>query len=127
NWPIWTHQKQLPPAKFVASGDAQGVATGSLIAGGSIISGAAVCDSLLFSSVSVEQGARVEASVLLPEVQVGAGAVLRRCVVDRQCRIPPGMVIGVDPEADRQRFFVSPRGITLVTASMLGQTTPDFL
>lgn len=126
-WPIWTHQKQLPPAKFVASGDAQGVATGSLIAGGSIISGATVRDSLLFSSVSVEQGARVDASVLLPEVQVGAGAVLRRCVVDRQCRIPAGMVIGVDPEADRKRFFVSPRGITLVTASMLGQTTPDFL
>ncbi len=31
------------------------------------------------------------------------------------------MVIGEDPVEDRKRFFVSPKGVTLVTAEMLGQ------
>jgi glucose-1-phosphate adenylyltransferase len=31
------------------------------------------------------------------------------------------MVIGEDAEEDRRRFFVTPRGITLVTPEMLGQ------
>ncbi|WP_228276334.1 hypothetical protein [Dechloromonas sp. H13] len=47
--------------------------------------------------------------------------MLKRCVIDKRCRIPPGMVIGEDPVEDRKRFFVSPKGVTLVTAEMLGQ------
>ncbi|HYQ38065.1 MAG TPA: glucose-1-phosphate adenylyltransferase [Pseudomonas sp.] len=121
-WPIWTHQKQLPPAKFVFDdNDRRGMAVDSLVSSGCIISGAAVSRSLLFSSVKVHSWARVEDSVILADVEVGRHAVLKRCVIDRQCRIPEGMVIGVNPEQDRQRFYVSPRGITLVTAAMLGQ------
>jgi glucose-1-phosphate adenylyltransferase len=121
-WPIWTHQKQLPPAKFVFDDDERrGLAVDSLVASGCIISGASVSRSLLFSSVRVHSWASVEDSVLLPDVEVGRHAVLRRCVVDRQCRIPEGMSIGVNPDEDRRRFYVSPRGVTLVTAAMLGQ------
>ena len=127
-WPIWTHQKQLPPAKFVFDdNDRRGMAVDSLIASGSIVSGATVRNSLLFSSVRVHSWARVESSVVLPEVEIGRNAVLRRCVVDRQCRIPEGMVIGENPEQDRQRFYVSPRGVTLVTARMLGQGMKSFM
>ena len=71
---------------------------------------------------------RIEAAMTTVETvprptgaDIGRHAVLKRCVVDKQCRIPEGMQIGVDPEADRQRFHVSPKGITLVTAEMLGQ------
>ncbi|MBV2135071.1 glucose-1-phosphate adenylyltransferase [Pseudomonas sp. MAP12] len=126
-WPIWTHQKQLPPAKFMSSCGAHGMAMDSLISSGCNISGASVRHSLLFSSVSLLAGAQVEDSVILPEVEVGPGAVLRRCVIDRQCRIPEGMAIGMNPEEDRRRFYVSPRGVTLVTAAMLGQSTAGFL
>jgi len=42
-------------------------------------------------------------------------------VIDKNCRIPPETHIGVDPAADRKRFFVTERGITLVTPEMLGQ------
>ena len=52
---------------------------------------------------------------------IGRGARVRNCIIDKHVRIPEGMVIGVDPKADRQRFHVSPKGITLVTAEMLGQ------
>jgi glucose-1-phosphate adenylyltransferase len=58
-------------------------------------------------------------SVLLPEVQVGRGARLNKVVIDRGCRIPDGMVIGEDPEADARRFLRSEQGVTLVTAAML--------
>ena len=122
DWPIWTYQEQLPPGKFVFDDDERrGTAVDSLIAGGCIISGATVRRSLLFSSVSVHSWATVEDSVVLPGVEIGRHAVLKRCVIDKRCQIPPGMQIGVDPEQDRQRFFVSPKGITLVTAEMLGQ------
>jgi glucose-1-phosphate adenylyltransferase len=122
DWPIWTYQEQLPPGKFVFDDDdRRGTAVDSLIAGGCIISGATVRRSLLFSSVSVHSWATVEDSVILPGVEIGRHAVLKRCVIDKRCNIPPGLQIGVDPEEDRRRFHVSPKGITLVTAEMLGQ------
>jgi glucose-1-phosphate adenylyltransferase len=122
DWPIWTYQEQLPPAKFVFDDDGRrGSAIDSLVSGGCIISGAEVKRSLLFSSVHVHSWATVEDSVILPGVDIGRHAVLRRCVIDKRCRIPAGMQIGVDDEADRQRFHVSPGGIVLVTPEMLGQ------
>ncbi|KAB2926179.1 MAG: glucose-1-phosphate adenylyltransferase [Dechloromonas sp.] len=122
DWPIWTYQEQLPPAKFVFDDeDRRGVAIDSLISGGCIISGAKVRRSLLFSSVHVHSWASVEDSVILPGVDVARHAVLKRCVIDKRCRIPEGMQIGVDIEADRQRFHVSSGGIVLITPEMLGQ------
>jgi glucose-1-phosphate adenylyltransferase len=123
DWPIWTHQEQLPPAKFVFDDDngRRGVAIDSLVAGGDIISGGSVYRSLLFSNVRVHSYASVEDSVILPNVDVARNACLRRVVIDKHCRIPEGMMIGFDPEQDRKRFYVSDNGITLVTPEMLGQ------
>ncbi|MDR2173418.1 MAG: glucose-1-phosphate adenylyltransferase [Burkholderiales bacterium] len=122
DWPIWTYQEQLPPAKFVFDDDGRrGQAIDSLVSGGCIISGAEVKRSLLFSSVYVHSWASVSDAILLPGVDVGNHAVLRRCVIDKNARIPAGMKIGIDPEEDRRRFYVSPGGIVLVTAEMLGQ------
>ena len=122
DWPIWTYQEQLPPAKFVFDDDGRrGMAIDSLVSGGCIISGAEVKRSLLFSSVGVHSWASVEDSVILPGVVIGRNARIRRCVIDKLCRIPEGMEIGLDPVEDAKRFHVSPKGITLVTAEMLGQ------
>ncbi|MDP2809501.1 MAG: glucose-1-phosphate adenylyltransferase [Rhodocyclaceae bacterium] len=121
-WPIWTHQEQLPPAKFVFNdADRRGAAVDSLVSGGDIISGALVRRSLLFSRVHVHSYASIEDSVILPDVDIGRGAKLRRVVMDKHCRVPEGMTIGYDSEADRQRFHVSAGGITLVTPETLGQ------
>jgi glucose-1-phosphate adenylyltransferase len=118
-WPISTWQPQLPPAKFVHNQpDRRGHAIESIVSGGCIVSGA-VFRSVLFSEVRVHSYARVDWSVLLPGVNVGRGARLHRVVVDRGCRIPEGLVIGEDAEADARRFHRSDRGITLVTAPML--------
>jgi glucose-1-phosphate adenylyltransferase len=122
DWPIWTWQEQLPPAKFVFDDDERrGMAIDSLVSGGCIVSGAVVRRSLLSSNVRVDDHSLVEDSVILPHVHVGAGCVLRRVVVDKYCRIPAGLVVGVDPEADRGRFHVTEGGVTLITAPMLGQ------
>jgi glucose-1-phosphate adenylyltransferase len=121
-WPIWTHQEQLPPAKFIFDDEGRrGMAVDSMVSGGNIISGGTVRRAMLFSNVRVHSFALVEDSVLLPNVDVGEGAQLRRVVVDKNCRIPPGMKIGFDLEEDRKRFYVSERGVTLVTPEMLGQ------
>jgi len=121
DWPIWTHQEQLPPAKFVFDDDGRrGMAIDSLVSGGCIISGAEVHRSLLFSSVRVDGGSRVDDSVVLPSVTIGRGVTIRRAVIDKLCHIPDGTEIGVDPEADRHRFHVSDAGIVLVTPEMLG-------
>jgi glucose-1-phosphate adenylyltransferase len=120
-WPIWTHQPQLAPAKFVHNqDDRRGVAVESLVSGGCIVSGS-VLRSVLFSAVRVHSHAEVEWSVLLPDVVVGRGARLRRVVVDRGCSILDGMVIGEDAAADAARFERSDNGITLVTSEMLAR------
>jgi glucose-1-phosphate adenylyltransferase len=121
-WPIWTHQEQLPPAKFVFD-DAtrRGEAIDSLVSGGCIISGATVRRSLLFSRVHVHSFSMIEDSVLLGDNDVGRHCVVRRAVIDKGCNLPPGTRIGVDPDEDRRRFLVTERGVTLVTPDMLGQ------
>jgi len=122
DWPIWTHQEQLPPAKFVFDDeDRRGQALDSSVSGGCIISGATVRRSLLFSNVKVRSYSTVEDSVILPNVEIGRYARLRRVVVEKQCIIPEGLVAGYDTEEDRKRFYVTEKGITLITPEMLGQ------
>ena len=121
-WPIWTYQEQLPPAKFVFDDeDRRGMAIDSLVSGGCIISGSTVRRSLLYSDVRVDCYCNIEDSVLLPNVNVGRDVTLKRVIVDKDCRIPDGLIAGVDPEQDRQRFHVSEHGVTLITPAMLGQ------
>ncbi|WP_341675799.1 glucose-1-phosphate adenylyltransferase [Niveibacterium sp. SC-1] len=121
-WPIWTAQEQLPPAKFVFDDDdRRGTAVDSLVAGGCIISGAHLRRSLAFARVHIHSYCEVEDAVILPSVEIGRGCKLRRVVIDKYCKIPPNTRIGFDPEEDRRLFHVTSRGITLVTPAMLGQ------
>lgn len=121
-WPIWTFQEQLPPAKFVFHDkERTGMAVDSMVSGGCIVSGARVERSLLFSNVRVEAYSSVESTVVLPEVTVEEACTIRRAIIDKGCVIPRGTQIGVDPVEDAKRFYVTPGGITLVVPEMLGQ------
>jgi len=123
-WPIWTYQVQQPPAKFVLDEDGRrGMAINSLVAGGCIISGAVVRESLLFSAVRVDERSLVERSVIMPGVRIGKGCVIRNAIIDEHCEIPDGMQIGVDTASDAERFDVTPRGIVLVTPGELAKVT----
>jgi glucose-1-phosphate adenylyltransferase len=116
-WPIRTGRRHLPPAKFVHGdehGERVGTAVDSLVSEGSIVSGGRIYRSVLAPNVRVNSWARVEESVLLDGVNVGRGAQLRRTIVDKNVEVPPGMRIGFDLEADRQRFIVSDGGLVAV-------------
>ncbi len=120
DWPIFTHQEQLPGAKFVHSGPHRnGLAISSVLSGGCIVSGATVYQSLLFSRVRVHSHAHVQETVVLPGANIGGHARLRRAVVARGTQVPPGLVVGEDPEADAERFYRTPNGVTLVSQRML--------
>ena len=123
DWPIWTHQEQLPPAKFVFDEEhRRGLAIDSLVSGGDVISGSTVRRSVLFSNVHAREHSVIEDSVVLPDVDIGPGVQLRRAIVDRYCRLPANLVAGGNPEADRRRHFhVTASGVTLITPEMLGQ------
>ncbi len=121
-WPIWTYQEQLPPAKFVFNDDdRRGMAVDSMVSGGCLISGSRIERSLLFSHVKLNSYSLVRESVLLPDVHLGRHCRISRAVIDKGCRIPEGTVIGEDPEEDARRFDVTPSGVTLVTPEMLAQ------
>jgi glucose-1-phosphate adenylyltransferase len=122
DWPIWTHQEQIPPAKFIFDDDdRRGMAIDSMVSGGCIISGATVKHSLLFSNVVVESYSHITDTVVLPNVTVGENCKINKAIIDRSCQIPAGTVIGFDVEEDRRRFYVSEGGVVLVTPEMLGQ------
>jgi glucose-1-phosphate adenylyltransferase len=122
DWPIWTYQEQLPPAKFIFDDEGRrGAAIDSMVSGGCIISGSTIRRTLLFSSVRINSYCTIEDSVILPQVDVGRHAVLKRVVIDRACKIPPGLQVGVNPVEDRKRFHVTDKGVTLITPEMLGQ------
>jgi glucose-1-phosphate adenylyltransferase len=92
-----------------------------MISGGCIVSGSTVRRTMLFSGVYVHSFSRIEDSIVLPNVDVGRHCILRKCIIDKNCVIPEGTQIGVDPVADRKRFHVTDSGITLVSREMLGQ------
>ncbi len=121
-WPIWTYQEQLPPAKFVFDDDnRRGMAVDSLVSGGCIISGSKVKRSLLSNNVRIHSYSSIKDAVILPNVEIGRNCRLKQVIIDRDCVIPPDTVIGYDHDQDAKQFYVSPNGIVLVSAEMLGK------
>jgi glucose-1-phosphate adenylyltransferase len=124
DWPIWTYQEQLPPAKFVHQDGPRGRvghAVDSLVSGGCIVSGARIEQSVLFSNVLVRSYATVSRSVVLPDVQINRHCRVRNAVIDRRCKLPEGLVIGEDAALDAKRFHRTPQGVVLVTRGMLAR------
>ncbi|MCX7081980.1 MAG: sugar phosphate nucleotidyltransferase, partial [Methylococcales bacterium] len=121
-WPIWTHQEQTPPAKFVFDDDdRRGLAVDSMVSGGCVISGAQVKHSLLFSNVRVNSYTNVQDSILLPQVNIGRHCRITKAIIEKGCDVPEGTIIGEDRAEDERRFHVSNGGVVLVTPDMLGQ------
>ncbi|MBI1345933.1 glucose-1-phosphate adenylyltransferase [bacterium] len=116
DWSIRTYHGQNPPARMVPGRSGhQGELINSILGAGTIISGGTVRHSILSARVVVEDLAEVENSILFEDVRVGAGAKLQKCIVDKDVIIPPGTMIGFNPEEDLERqFTISERGVTVV-------------
>ena len=120
DWPIWTYNEAVPPAKFIHDErDRRGMAISSMISGGCIISGTEVRNSCLFTNVHTNSYAVLDHAVILPNVIVNRSARLRQVVVDGGVIIPEGLVVGEDPSEDAKWFRVTDRGTTLITQDML--------
>ncbi|MCY7317655.1 MAG: glucose-1-phosphate adenylyltransferase [Ramlibacter sp.] len=119
-WPVWTYQEQLPPAKFVPDENGRhGETANVLISGGCIVSGSDIREAVLFSGVRVHSSCRISQAVILPNCEIGRGCRLAKVVIDRGCRIPEGLVIGEDAQLDAERFYRTEDGVVLVTQQML--------
>ena len=122
DWPIWTYGEMTAPAKFVHDEDGRrGSAISSVIAGGSIVSGATLRRSLVFTGVRVHSYADIAYAVILPEVDIGRSAHLRNVIIERGVRIPDGLVVGEDPILDAKRFRRTNSGVCLITQAMIDE------
>lgn len=119
-WPIWTYQLQKPAAKFVFdANDRRGMAVDSVVSAGCVISGAVVRRSLLFNCVRVNSYSLVEDTVVLPEADIGRHCRIRKAIIGTGCKVPEGLVVGEDHDADARRFHITENGVVLVTKRML--------
>ncbi len=118
NWPIHTYQLPAPPAKFVFSNERPesfrvGKALDSIVAPGSIISGI-VRNSVISYYVVIRSWATVEESVIMNGAVVGRHCKIKKAIIDKHNVIPSHTEIGYNPDEDRKRFTVTPRGIVVV-------------
>ena len=120
DWPIWTDAMVSAPAKFVHDDEGRrGMAVSSLISGDCIISGASTWRSLLFTGVKMGSFSSANEAVVLPYCNIGRNARLSRVIVDSGVRIPPGLIVGEDPELDAKRFRRTENGVCLITKRMI--------
>ena len=114
-WPIYTDRPPLPPAKFVFDEHGrQGAAYESIVGAGVIVSGATARRSIISSASKLHSYALVEDSVILQGVDVGRNAVIKRAIIDKNVQIPPDCQIGVDLDADRERYTVTDSGLVVI-------------
>ena len=117
-WPIHTYQLPAPPAKFVFSNERPngfrvGKALDSLVAPGSIVSGI-VRNSVISYYVIIQSWATVEESVIMDDVVVGHHCKIKKAIIDKHNAIPAHTEIGYNPNEDKKRFTLTPRGIVVV-------------
>ncbi|WP_316859525.1 glucose-1-phosphate adenylyltransferase [uncultured Cohaesibacter sp.] len=120
DWPIWTYQELTPPAKFIHDEEGRrGQAVSSMVSGGCIISGSSLNRCLLFTGVKAHSYSKLSGVVALPYAEINRKAQLKDVVIDRDVKIPAGLVVGEDPELDAKRFRRTDNGICLITQSMI--------
>jgi glucose-1-phosphate adenylyltransferase len=116
SWPMRTRAYQYPPAKFVFGEPGRtGMAINSIVAAGTIVSGAVVRNSVVSQDVRVNSYADVDSSIVFSHVNIGRHCRIRHAIIDRDVHIPDGTVIGYDPQEDKRNYFVTPSGLTVVT------------
>lgn len=126
-WPVRTAPLVAPPAKFVHDEpDRVGLALSSVVSPGCIVSGARLSNSVVGVNTRIHSWAIVEGAVLLDGVQIGRGARVRRAILDRGVSVPAQETVGYDDQRDRERFVVTPGGVTVVsrTAAEAAWTAP---
>ena len=128
-WPIRTWMAPTPPAKSVHGyygGDRPvGQLIGSIVGGGTIITGGTAERSILGRNVRLEAGCHVVDAVIMDDAVIGEHAEVNRAIVDKGAVIPAEMRVGFDHEADRRLFTVTSNGVTVVPKGWRAEPTTD--
>ena len=110
-WPLRTTPDFTPPAKCVFR---QWLMDNSIMSGGCIVTEAQLSNSVLSQRVRVERGALLCESVIFSGVTIGEGAKIRKTIIDKNVQVPPFTRIGFSREEDEARGFKISDGITVV-------------
>lgn len=114
-WPLITAGYSDPPAKFVFDEEGRrGKAINSVVAGGTILSGGVVRNSVLGRYVRVHSGSLVEDSIVFDNCDIGRRAKIRHAILDKNVRVPADAAIGYDLAVDRRYHHVTESGIVVV-------------
>jgi glucose-1-phosphate adenylyltransferase len=114
-WPLRTAGYFDAPAKFVFDEEGRrGMAIDTIIAGSSIVSGGKVTGSVLGRGVRVHTGVSVIDSVIFDNCDIGRHAKVKRAILDKNVKIPPGTEIGYNLEEDRKKYHVTESGIVVI-------------
>jgi glucose-1-phosphate adenylyltransferase len=115
DWPIRTYSGQHPPARTVPGrSGTEGLCLNSIVASGVVISGGGAEHSILFARVFLDDQSVVDRSILFERVRVGEHARIRNCIIDKDVVVPPNESIGFDHAKDRERFYVTKKGVVVV-------------
>lgn len=108
-WPIYSSNYQGPAANVIG-----GTIENSVLAGGVVVDGARVRNSVVRCEVVLEQDAELDECIIMDYVTVKRGCRLRRVIVDSYNTLEEGTVIGYDENDDRARFHVDSSGVVVV-------------
>jgi glucose-1-phosphate adenylyltransferase len=114
-WRLRTAGYEDPPAKFTFDDEGRrGVGIDSIVAGGTILSGGSVKNSVIGRGCRIHAGAMIEDSIVFDNCDIGRRAKIKRAILDKNVRVPEGATIGYDLEQDAKRYHVTESGIVVV-------------
>lgn len=100
-WPVYSGNYQGPDANVV-----NGSIENSVLAGGTIVHGARIHNSVIRSEVMLEPDAELDECIVMDYVTIKRGCRLRRVIVDSYNTLAEGTVIGYHTDADRSRYYI---------------------
>jgi glucose-1-phosphate adenylyltransferase len=120
-WPIYSSSYQGPVARILG-----GEVRNSLLGAATVIHDRTrISNSIIRREAVIEEDVVLEDCIVMDYVRVCRGARLRRVIVDRHNIIEAGDEIGYDVEKDRQRYTVSPGGVTVLPSGRVSYFARD--
>lgn len=117
-WPIYTFEKQAPPARITGfeerEGTLYGMASDAIISKGCRISGAHISNAILSPNVTVGQYSTVRDSIVLDNVRIGRDCTIKNAIIDKETVIPDNTEIGCNLKRDARSFTVTDSGIVVI-------------